>query len=67
MAALREYVSARPHPRPAGATTRIAVPVTGGGLSTHFGHSEQFAIFEVGGDGKSVVSGPAARGARLHR
>ena len=28
---------------------RIAIPVTQGRLSAHFGHSEQFALLEVGG------------------
>jgi predicted Fe-Mo cluster-binding NifX family protein len=34
---------------------RIAVPVTSGGLSTHFGHCEQFALFDVGTDGKTIA------------
>jgi ATP-binding protein involved in chromosome partitioning len=38
-----------------GAPSRIAVPVTGGKLSSHFGHCEQFALFDVEADGKSVV------------
>jgi len=33
---------------------RIAVPVTGGVLSSHFGHCEKFVLFDVGGDGKTV-------------
>lgn len=33
---------------------RIAVPVTGGVLSAHFDHCEQFALFDVGADGRSV-------------
>ncbi len=34
--------------------TRIAIPVTGGVMSSHFGHCERFAIFDVGEDGKSI-------------
>jgi ATP-binding protein involved in chromosome partitioning len=34
---------------------KIAVPVTGGALSAHFGHCEQFALFEVAEDGKTVT------------
>ena len=34
-------------PQPAQAATRIALPVDGGKLSTHFGHSPQFAIFDI--------------------
>jgi ATP-binding protein involved in chromosome partitioning len=33
--------------QPAQAATRIALPVEGAKLSTHFGHSPQFAIFDV--------------------
>jgi ATP-binding protein involved in chromosome partitioning len=31
---------------------KIAVPVTNGMLSSHFGHCEQFVLFDVGPDGK---------------
>jgi ATP-binding protein involved in chromosome partitioning len=31
---------------------KIAVPATGGMLSSHFGHCEQFVLFDVGQDGK---------------
>lgn len=37
-----------------GQPTRIAVPVTSGVLSSHFGHCEQFVLFDVAADGKSV-------------
>ena len=33
---------------------RIAVPVTEGVLSSHFGHCEKFVLFDVGKDGKTV-------------
>lgn len=33
---------------------RIAVPVTGGVLSAHFGHCEKFVLFDVGEDGRTV-------------
>jgi ATP-binding protein involved in chromosome partitioning len=33
---------------------RIAVPVTGGVLSAHFGHCEQFVLFDVDADGKTL-------------
>jgi ATP-binding protein involved in chromosome partitioning len=33
-------------------TMKIAVPVTGGLLSSHFGHCEQFVLFDIGQDGK---------------
>ncbi len=35
-------------------SARIAVPVTGGVLSSHFGHCERFVLFDVGKDGKTV-------------
>jgi predicted Fe-Mo cluster-binding NifX family protein len=35
---------------------RIAIPVTGGRLSEHFGHCEQFAIIDVDTDSKAVKS-----------
>lgn len=41
---------ASPNGRPA----KIAVPVTGGVLSSHFGHCEQFVLFDVEADGKSI-------------
>jgi ATP-binding protein involved in chromosome partitioning len=34
---------------------KIAVPVTQGALSSHFGHCEQFALFEVAEDGKTIT------------
>lgn len=33
---------------------KIAVPVTGGVLSSHFGQCEQFVLFDVETDGKTV-------------
>ncbi len=35
---------------------RIAIPVTGGKLSAHFGHCEQFAIIDVDNDSKNIQS-----------
>jgi ATP-binding protein involved in chromosome partitioning len=35
---------------------RVAVPVTNGKLSAHFGHCEQFAIIDVGRDGNDIMS-----------
>jgi len=34
---------------------RIAIPVTQGVLSSHFGHCEQFILFDVAGDRKTIV------------
>ena len=33
---------------------RIAIPLTGGKLSQHFGHCEQFAIIDVDNGSKSI-------------
>lgn len=33
---------------------RIAIPVTNGKLSSHFGHCEQFAIIDADRDSKSI-------------
>ena len=35
---------------------RIAIPLAQGKLSLHFGHCNQFAIFEIDDDSKRVVS-----------
>ena len=35
-------------------TMKIAIPVTRGNLSLHFGHCEQFALFEVDSDSKTI-------------
>jgi ATP-binding protein involved in chromosome partitioning len=37
-----------------GRPMKIAVPVTGGVLSSHFGHCEQFVTFDVDADGKTI-------------
>jgi len=37
-----------------GQPMKIAVPVTNGVLSSHFGHCEQFVLFDVGADGKTI-------------
>jgi len=38
---------------------KIAVPTSGGRLAAHFGHCEQFALFEIGGDPPAVVGSEA--------
>ena len=35
---------------------KIAVPVTGGRLSSHFGHCEQFALFEIDQSAKTIIN-----------
>ena len=35
---------------------RIAIPLTSGKLSEHFGHCEQFAIIDVDSDSKNIKS-----------
>lgn len=35
---------------------RIAIPLAQGKLSLHFGHCDQFAIFEIDDDSKKVIS-----------
>lgn len=35
---------------------RIAIPVTDGRLSSHFGHCEQFAVIDVNTDDKKIKS-----------
>ncbi|MEW5994704.1 MAG: iron-sulfur cluster carrier protein MrpORP [Candidatus Zixiibacteriota bacterium] len=42
------------HPEKKGEIMKIAVPVTQGRLSSHFGHCEQFALFEVDSDSKTI-------------
>ncbi len=37
-----------------GRQARIAIPVTNGILSSHFGHCERFVLFDVESDGKSI-------------
>lgn len=34
---------------------KIAIPVTGDRISAHFGHCEQFSIFDVDIDGKKIM------------
>jgi predicted Fe-Mo cluster-binding NifX family protein len=38
----------------AGQGIRIAVPIANGVLASHFGHCEQFVLFDVGADHKSI-------------
>ena len=35
---------------------RIAIPLTAGKLSMHFGHCEQFAILDVDSEKKSIIN-----------
>ena len=35
---------------------KIAIPVTNGKLSSHFGHCEQFAVVDVDDAGKSITT-----------
>ncbi len=46
--------ASQPVPSRDGRQMKIAVPVTDGVLSSHFGHCEQFVLFDVEGDGKAV-------------
>lgn len=34
---------------------RIAIPVAGGRLAQHFGHCEQFALFDIDNDQKTIT------------
>ncbi len=45
-----------------GALMKIAIPVSGGVLSPHFGHCEQFALFTVEADGKTISDRQALAG-----
>ncbi len=47
----------RPVPSRDGRPMRIAIPLTGGVLSSHFGHCEQFVLFDVEGDGRAIGGG----------
>jgi len=38
---------------------KIAVPTSGGRLAAHFGHCEQFALFEIDGDPPAAVGSEA--------
>lgn len=49
-----EIQTAAAQPAPAGKPARIAIPVTGGVLASHFGHCGQFVVFDVAADGKSL-------------
>jgi ATP-binding protein involved in chromosome partitioning len=46
--------AAQPMPAPGGAALKIAVPVTDGVLSSHFGHCQQFMLFDVDPDAKTI-------------
>jgi ATP-binding protein involved in chromosome partitioning len=46
--------NAQPESLPEGQPLRIAIPVTGGLLSSHFGHCEQFVLFDADLAGKTV-------------
>ena len=45
-----------PTKRQEGRSMKVAIPVVNGMLSTHFGHSEQFALFDVDTDAKTIVN-----------
>lgn len=45
---------ARPVPPGDGRRMKIAVPVSNGVLSSHFGHCEQFVLYDVAPDGKTI-------------
>ncbi|MBN1656495.1 MAG: P-loop NTPase [Deltaproteobacteria bacterium] len=45
---------AQRQPLRAGGSMKIAIPVTGGVLSSHFGHCERFVLFDVEADGKTI-------------
>jgi ATP-binding protein involved in chromosome partitioning len=45
---------AQPGPAKSGQPLKIAVPMTGGVLSAHFGHCEQFLLVEIDLDGKTI-------------
>ena len=47
-------VEAQRLPSSDGRPMKIAVPITNGVLSSHFGHCEQFVLFDVGSDGKTM-------------
>lgn len=49
-----EKATANPAQGPSGTPMKIAVPVTGNALSSHFGHCEQFLLAEVDLDGKTI-------------
>ena len=34
---------------------KIAIPLAGGKLATHFGHCEVFALFDINEDAKSII------------
>jgi predicted Fe-Mo cluster-binding NifX family protein/predicted RNA-binding Zn-ribbon protein involved in translation (DUF1610 family) len=50
----RAASAAAARPLSDGQPLKIAVPVTSGGLSSHFGHCEQFVLFDVEADGKTL-------------
>ncbi len=45
---------AQPAPAADGQPLKIAVPVTDGVLSSHFGHCERFVLFDVAADGTTI-------------
>jgi ATP-binding protein involved in chromosome partitioning len=47
-------VGTHPKQAPAGQPMRIAVPIAAGALCSHFGHCEQFVLFDVEEDGNSI-------------
>jgi len=51
-----ELAQEKPIEKPQGTGMKIAVPVAQGMLAMHFGHCEQFAVFEVDSDKKTILS-----------
>lgn len=49
-----DQADAHAEPSVDGAPLKIAIPVTGGVLSSHFGHCAQFVLFDVDLEGKTV-------------
>ncbi len=49
-----EIQAAAAQPVATGQSAKIAIPVTGGVLASHFGHCEQFVVFHIEADGKSL-------------
>jgi len=49
-----ESTEAHPAHLTDGHTMKIAIPVTQGSLSSHFGHCEQFVLFDIDSDGKTI-------------
>jgi len=51
-----ELARDKPIEKPQGTGMKIAVPTAQGMLAMHFGHSEQFAVFEIDPEKKTILS-----------